>query len=273
MKHTFENGIGAYDLVQINPGQSSTLIVFLAGRGAASLKDVIASAQARLAEENALTAVVVRARRDCWYQDEGAAQLFEVLARVARGYRRVIAVGADMGAHGVCRLSEVAQLDEAILISPVAELDPRRGPQDWRFDEDFEALGAFIPVARHGARHYTVFYDPAGAENRQVRAMNLPPTRTTLQPMPGTMGAGHAILHDSPLWKALLLASAGQGAAPDLRELKPLRRHALPYLESLCQRNATARPRVAAWAMAQMQQRGVQRWRLDLIRARMRAAA
>lgn len=261
-----------YDLSLVRPQKVHSLVIFMADAASVGTPHGGLGAQLTLAQGRGYAALVVAPKQACWYQD--ADQLWATIADLAQGFRQVLAVGSEMGSVGVARLSAHVTLSEAMLFSPVAELDPRKGPQDWRFDDAFAAAGRFDPLPHINAGHVTVFYDAGGPERRQAAALPVARDKLTCCPMPGTEGRAFQIVSQFPIWDHLLNARLRRAPLPQLgMVLRDLRRATPIYLETLLLRNAHSRPGVANWALERLQEVGIRPRRLRRLRRALANAA
>lgn len=243
--------ISGYQITAVQQRRLRTLIVCFGDSRAAGTEGSGFGAQISLGLRRGLSMLFVTPKSECWYQ--GADALWSHLADWVERAQRVIVIGSEMGAVGAMRMAERMRVDDALLFSPVAELDPRKGACDWRFDEAFARAKAFTPVTRHGAGSYMVFYDPGSVERRHLDALHLPQERLVRVPMPGTLGRAMHMLSCFPLWEQILNARINQGPIPHLRPaLRDLRRATPGYLEAVFYRNLSARPAVSDWALARM---------------------
>ncbi|PIE11208.1 MAG: hypothetical protein CSA72_03565 [Rhodobacterales bacterium] len=254
---SFEHKLDGYAVTLLNPGATRTMLILMGSSGADRAPDPSFTKLCLLAERRGISAAVVTCDETGWYQGVRAGRLFAQLRAIACSHERVIAIGSGMGAYGAMALAQEDGVDEVIAFSPVAELDPRKGPQDWRFDEEFDRLGAFAQIQRHRAGRYTVFYDPGSAERRHLAALGLPEGRTERMPMPGTCERSFEMMLASPIWIRFLKLRLQGRAMPRLAgKLRVMRRESMPYLRALVRRNAQVRPGVAAWADRQLAERG-----------------
>lgn len=200
----------------------------------------------RLCEQQGLRTAFVAAPEEGWFQDVG---VMAAVAQLAAPARHVTVIGSDMGAYGALRLATITPVDHVIALSPVATIDPRRGPQDWRFDEAFDIHGGCVELRNHMAGRYSVIYDPGSIEKRHLAHLNIPTARLVTVPVPGTCGFVAQIMYEASLLDETL---AVMHTAPDGAALAQSIRAARPqsgtYMRALAERNLQLRPGVTLWA-------------------------
>lgn len=244
--------IQGYQVTAIQQPDLQHLIICFGDSGAAGLEGSGFGSQISLGLRKGWSMLFVTPLKECWYQNADA--LWALLSDWVERASHVIAIGSEMGSVGAMRMADLMRVDDAILFSPVAELNSRKGPQDWRFDDAYARLGQFQPVGCHGASRYAVFYDPGSPEKRHLEALGIADDLLTTLPMPGTAGRCLRMLSRQPVWEDFLHSRLSETPMPALRpDLRAARRSAPHYLETLFYRNLEARSHVSGWALARMQ--------------------
>lgn len=244
---------GGYTVSLTNPGRTDTLLVFMSGLSETGPRFRRFAAEAQFVAETGASAIFVRFNLPTWYQGSEARAMLQAVALAASGYHRVVVVGSDMGAYGAMAFAEYTRADHVIAFSPIATIDPRHGPRDWRFDEDFAVLRQFRELRRHQAKRYTVFYDSIGPEARHLEHLRLPIGRTKAVAMPGATGQSKTIVQETGLWDQVLRdALAGKETVGLDRASHAARRTHPEYLRGMALANMETRPRVAKWAIDQL---------------------
>lgn len=244
---------GGYTVSLTNPGRTDTLFVFMSGLSETGPRFRRFAAEAKFVADTGAAAAFVRFNLPTWYQGAEARAMLQALALTASGYHRVVVVGSDMGAYGAMAFAEYTRADHVIAFSPIATIDPRHGPRDWRFDEEFAAMRQFRELRRHQAQRYTVFYDSIGPEARHLEHLRLPTNRLKAVPMPGATGQSRTIVRESGLWDQIMRdALLGKETVGLDRASHAARRAHPEYLRGMALANMENRPKVAKWAIAQL---------------------
>lgn len=242
-----------YTVSLTNPGRTDKLVVFMSGLSETGPRFRRFVAESQFVSDTGVAAAFVKCNQKTWYQGKDARDMLQALALAASSFDRVVVVGSDMGTYGAMAFAEYTRADHVIAFAPIATIDPRHGPRDWRFDEDFAALRQFRDLRRHNAKRYTVFYDSIGPEARHLEHLRLPLTRTKAVPMPGATGQSKTILQESGLWDQVLKdALDGKETTGLDRASHAARRRHPEYLRGLALANMENRPKVAKWAIDQL---------------------
>lgn len=251
MTHTIIHKSQSYQ-IEVTDQNGPELVVFFAGAAAPgqSLR-----AERKIALTHGLRAAFVT----CTGPDrhDGALRALAHLRRLARGAQRVVFVGAELGAYAALAAARFIEADHVLALSPVATLDPRSGPCDWRFDQEYADLTpAALPQA-HRAHRYTVLFDPGSAERRHVEHLALPAARRQLLPLACSLGSAREVLASAGAYERLIVRvvySRRLGRLPWL--VRQARRSSMEYFHRLAARNLQDRPGVSLWALNNMQQMG-----------------
>lgn len=242
-----------FQVVTSNQEIREQLVIFFADRDDNGRRSHTKNTAKKLAQKPGVVTAHVTGPDQGWFQDAAALRLFDALASLAAKATKVTLVGQRMGAYGALRMAGIHPVDHVIAFSPVASIDPRTGPEDWRFDEDFAALGECARLMTHKAARYTVFYDPGSIEKRHLAHLGLPGAATDRVVMPASCGAASWVLHDGAnLVDVLLALMDGVTGAALGQIVRDARRSSPLYLRLLATSNLDLRPGVALWALGQM---------------------
>lgn len=263
-----------YQVEITNADQTGPMAVFFADAPSTDgAKQPLSSERSFAARMNLRAAFVTFTQDARWYRAHRVGALFAHLRDLTRGAPRVVLIGQGMGAYGALCAAEQVPAHHVLALSPVATIDPRIGPMDWRFDEDFAEIGGCHSPCEHGAAAYTVVYDPGSAEKRHLSYLGLDDALLQAVPLPCSIGDARNVLEAAGVYPTFLAAIL-QGSDVDLTDLaRQARRSSIPYLHHLATRNMDQRPGVSLWAVRQMREKGARPRLVRRMRARLNTAA
>jgi hypothetical protein len=120
--------------------------------------------------DRAVDAVHVIGRDNNWYQYPEMPDAMAAIARVSRGYRRVISYGSSMGGYAAIRYGGAAGAAAALAMSPQFSIDPTVVPFEWRWLEETRQIDFTLERSWTPAFVATAYilYDPRTLDRRHM---------------------------------------------------------------------------------------------------------
>lgn len=151
-----------------------------------------------LCESQRWPALHVMSAQDDWYQSEGAQEVVDRAARIARGYSRVVTYGSSMGGYAALNFATELGARIALAIAPQFSIDRAKVGFETRWSAEAgrtafvrDRIAAISPQVRP-----VLVYDPwfaPDARHVELIARHCEPVRVPL-PLMGHDGAGARIL-------------------------------------------------------------------------------
>jgi tetratricopeptide (TPR) repeat protein len=117
-----------------------------------------------------IDAIHLISRENDWYQYPEMPAVAATIAKLTKGYERVVSYGSSMGAYGAIRFGGVAGASVALALSPQFSIDPRKArfERRWKYDSERIDFTLERTLKAPFVESAYVIYDPRGPDRRHV---------------------------------------------------------------------------------------------------------